>query len=93
MVHKPTFLALYFDVSLNTDKNVILTHFSAKCTTINEDLKITVTDHQLPAEHGASINYRCSKKYAKKGGNVNLVCEDGTVTFSGGTTPCFKIGT
>ncbi|XP_063692463.1 uncharacterized protein LOC134824487 [Bolinopsis microptera] len=64
-----------------------------KCMTVNEDLKITVTDPQLPAEDGASINYRCSKKYAKKGGNVNLVCENGIVTFSGGNTPCFKIGT
>ena len=52
-----------------------------------------MTDSQLPAEHGTSIIYRCSPKHAKRGGNVDLVCEDGKITFTSGATPCFKIGT
>ena len=48
----------------------------------------------MPAQHGAKITYRCSRKYAKEGGNVNALCQDGKITFDSDDdyTPCFKIG-
>ena len=66
---------------------------SADCKYVNLDLKISVTS-QLPAEHGTTLEYRCAKKRAKKGGpeNFDLICKDGIISFSGGSTPCFKIG-
>ena len=68
-------------------------NFSADCKeeSINPDLKIVVTS-QLPATSGTTIEYQCSLKYVRKGGNVNAICNDGEITFpsfSGGATPCF----
>ena len=60
---------------------------------VNPDLKISVTS-QLPVKHQAIIEYHCSKKHAKRrrSGNVDLICNDGIISFSGGSTPCFEIG-
>ena len=68
--------------------------FSADCQTVNHTaLKIVAPNSQLPAKHGAVITYRCARKHAKKGGADNLLkCQDGTISFSEGSTPCFKIG-
>ena len=70
---------------------------SADCKeeNINAHLKIIVTS-ELPAKSGTTIEYQCSLKYVRKGGNVDAICNDGEITFpsfSGGATPCFKPGT
>ena len=62
---------------------------SAGCGNVDHDLKIVVTDPQLPVEHGITVSYRCVGKYAKKG-DVDMVCQHGFI--SGDSTPCFKIG-
>ena len=62
---------------------------------IKPDLKILVTS-QLPAKSGTKIQYHCSLKYVRKGGNVNAICNDGEITFpsfSDGPTPCFRPST
>jgi hypothetical protein len=64
---------------------------SAECRTLNPDLNIEMNDSELPATHGTEITYRCKWEYAKKG-HVNAVCQDGTIVFPSGSSPCFKIG-
>ena len=64
---------------------------SDNCDGAPPDLKIEVTS-QLPANHGTIVNYQCTKRYTIRGEKVAAVCEDGTVSFSGKPTPCFKIG-
>ena len=68
-------------------------NISADCKDVNPDLKISVTS-QLPAEHGTTLEYRCPSKHTKRGGsgNVDLICKDGIISFTGGSTPCFEIG-
>ena len=81
---------------MNNNPNTILISikFSADCQTVNNTaLKIVATNSQLPAKHGAVITYHCARKHAKKGAADNeLKCQDGTISFSEGSTPCFKIG-
>ena len=69
-------------------------YFSAQCTIVDPDLKIVVSDSQIPAEHGTEIIYSCSQKHAKKGGTVEAACHDGKITFEAGhePTPCFRTG-
>ena len=79
------------------DLNTILLisiKFSADCQTVDHNaLKIVAPNSQLPAEHGTVITYYCARKHAKKGGAENLLkCQDGTISFTEGSTPCFKIG-
>ena len=68
--------------------------FSADCQTVdNNALKIVAPNSQLPAKHGTVITYHCARKHAKKGGADNLLkCQDGTISFLMGSTPCFQIG-
>ena len=64
---------------------------SADCTEVNSELKIEVTS-SLPAHHGTIISYRCSRKHAKKGGNVNVTCQNGKISFLSQPAPCYKTG-
>ena len=46
------------------------------------------------AKHGTTVDYRCARRHAQRlPGDIEAVCEDGSVSFSGGSTPCFKLGT
>ena len=68
---------------------------SANCTKVDPNLKIEVTPPQLPTTHGTTITYRCERKHATRGGEVEATCQNGNIVFKDlpdGKTPCFKTG-
>ena len=75
------------DLTIKISMNV-----SADCTEVDSELKIEVTS-KLPVHHGTTVAYRCSRKHSYKRGHVNATCQDGTISFTGQQSPCFKIGT